>query len=119
MTNLLGEEGRRMETECVKVRLKSGSMERVRDWAAELNRRADEVLATLRDEGVVVESVFLEQTASGDFLIYYMKAQSIERASEVARRSPHTVDAYHDQFKRDTWESQTPLELLIDFENHE
>ena len=72
----------------------------VRDWAAELNRRADEVLATLRDEGVVVESVFLEQTASGDFLIYYMKAQSIERVSEVARRSPHGVDAYHDQFKR-------------------
>ena len=64
----------------------------VRDWAAELNRRADEVLATLRDEGVVVESVFLEQTASGDFLIYYMKAQSIERASELpaARRAGST-----------------------------
>jgi hypothetical protein len=106
-----------VETSCAKVHLKPGSLDRVRAWAAELNRRGDEVLATLRDEQVVVESVFLDQTSDGDFLIYYMKAQDLEDASQTARQSEHDIDAYHGQFKRDTWESQKPLELLIDFEN--
>ena len=76
-----------METTCVKVRLKPGSLDRVRAWAAELNRRSDEVLATLRDERVIVESVFLDQTSDGDFLIYYLKARSLEEARQVVQQS--------------------------------
>ena len=106
-----------METACVKVRLKPNSLSRVRAWAAELSRRGDEVLATLRDEQVVVESVFLDQTNDGDFLIYYLKARSLEKAGQAVQQSQHEIDAYHQGFKRDTWESRKPLELLIDFEN--
>lgn len=106
-----------METTCVKVQLKPGSLDHARAWAAELNRRSDEVLATLRDERVVVESVFLDQTNDGDFLIYYLKAQSLEKTSEVVQHSQHEIDAYHQEFKRDTWETRKSLELLIDFEN--
>lgn len=46
------------------MRLKPDSLDHVRAWAAELNGRGDEVLATLRDEDVVVESVFLDQTST-------------------------------------------------------
>jgi hypothetical protein len=106
-----------MDTACVKVRLKPGSLDRVRAWAAELNRRSDEVLATLLDEQVVVESVFLDQTAEGDFLIYYLKAGNLEEAAHAAQQSQHAIDAYHQQFKHDAWESRKPLDLLIDFEN--
>jgi hypothetical protein len=106
------------ETRCVKVKLKAGSLERVREWAAEINRRADEALATLTDEGVVVESVFLDSTDEGDFLIYYMKAESLERARE-ARRNAHAIDEYHQQFQRDAFESGKQLELLIDFDRIE
>jgi hypothetical protein len=106
-----------MDTACVKVRLRPGSLERVREWVRELQARSDEVLATLRDEGVLVESVFLDSDEHGDFLVYYMKARNLAAASETARRSAHPIDRYHQQFKVDTWEDQTPLELLIDFEN--
>jgi hypothetical protein len=106
-----------MDTACVKVRLKPDSLDRVRAWAAELNRRSDEVLATLLDEQVVVESVFLDQTSEGDFLIYYLKARNLEEAAQAAQQSQHEIDAYHQQFKQDAWESGKPLELLIDFEN--
>ena len=101
----------------MKIRLKPGSLEQVRAWAAELNRRPGEVLATLRDEGVVIESVFLDETADGDYLVYYMKARSLADARAVAQRSTHAIDAYHQRFKQDTWEATTPLEALIDFEN--
>ena len=106
-----------METVCTKVRLKPGSLDRVREWATELRTRSDEVLASLRDEGVVIESVFLDSDEQGDFLIYYMKAQSLEEAQAVVQSSPHPIDSYHQQFKVDTWQSRTPLELLVDFEN--
>ena len=89
----------------------------MREWADELNRRPEEVVATLRAERVWVESVFLERTGDGDFLVYYMRADDLRAAAEVARRSPHPIDAYHAQFKRDAWESSERLELLIDFEN--
>jgi hypothetical protein len=102
-----------METVCVRVRLKPGSLPRVRAWAAELTARREEVLATLRDEGVAVESVFLD----GDTLIYYVKAESVERSREVYARSQHAIDAYHAEFKRETFEQQTAMELLVDFEN--
>jgi hypothetical protein len=107
------------ETGCRKIKLKPGSLERVREWAAELNRRPSEVLATLQDEEVMVESVFLESNDEGDFLIYYMKVKSFDKAHEVVKNSPHPIDAYHNEFKRATFESSTKLELLIDFDRIE
>ena len=101
----------------MRVRLKPNSLGRVRAWAAELNGRGDEVLATLRDEQVAIESVFLDETDEGDFLVYYVKVRSLEQAEQVVQRSQHAIDAYHQEFKRDAWESRKPLELLIDFEN--
>ena len=108
-----------MQTSCVKVRLKPDSVGRVREWAAELNSRSDEVLATLRDEGVVVESVFLDSDEQGDFLIYYVKATNMETASQVARHYtlPRDRRLPHAQFKQEVWESREQLELLIDFQN--
>jgi hypothetical protein len=102
-----------METVCVRVQLKPGSLPRVRAWAAELDARRDEVLATLREEGVVVESVFLD----GESLVYYLKAQNVEEAQQVYARSTHAIDAYHQEFKDSTFETRTALELLVDFEN--
>jgi len=97
----------------VRVRLKEGSLDRVRAWAEELNARRDEVLATLRDEGVRIESVFLD----GDSLIYYLRAESIDEAREVYAHSTHAIDAYHQRFKDETFDVQVALELLVDFEN--
>jgi Family of unknown function (DUF6176) len=102
-----------VETVCVRVRLEPGSLPRVREWAAELNARRDEVLATLRDEGVRVESVFLD----GETLVYYLKADSIDKARDVYAGSQHAIDAYHQRFKDETFAERTELELLVDFQN--
>jgi Family of unknown function (DUF6176) len=102
-----------VETLCVRVRLEPGSLPRVREWAAELNARRDEVMATLQDEGVRIESVFLES----ETLVYFLKVDSIDHAREAYSRSRHAIDAYHQRFKDETFAEQTQLELLIDFEN--
>ena len=104
------------QTRCIRVRLKENSLERVREWAATINRRKDEALATLRDESVVIESAFLEQTPEGDFLIYFMKAESFERVAEAYQKSAHPIDEYHHEFMRETFAERKPLELLIDLD---
>lgn len=108
-----------VKTKCVKVPLKPGCLNRARAWAAEINGRADEAMATLRDEEVFIESVFLDSTPDGDFLIYYMRAKNFERAREVSSQSPRPIDAFHQQFKQDCWAEGRHLEMLIDLTNHD
>jgi hypothetical protein len=108
-----------VKTKCIRIKLKPGCADRAGAWAAEINRRSDEALATLRDEGVSVESAFLDQTSEGDFLIYYMRALDFDHATEVTSRSKHPIDAFHKQFKDECWAERTRLELLIDLSTNE
>ena len=104
------------ETRCWKIKIKSGSIDRVREWAQTMNERRNEALATLRDETVIIESIFLDRTEIADYLIAIMRAESFEKSAEAVRKSAHEIDEYHRQFKRDVWEERTELELLVDLE---
>lgn len=104
------------EVVCVRVRLKPGSLARVEEWARTLRERREEALETLRLEGVTVESVFLEHAPDGDHLIYYMRAQDLERAYRVGRELAHDIQRYHEAFKRDAFDARTTLRLLVDLE---
>ncbi len=99
---------------CVKIKLKPDSLPRVREWAAEINMRKDEALATLEDEGVVLESFFLDSSEHGDYLIGYLRAGSLKQAAEEVAVSTYDIDAYHTAFQRDTWDAGERLELLVD-----
>jgi hypothetical protein len=99
----------------MRIKLKPGCADQARQWAAEINRRREEAIATLRDEGVMVESVFFDHTSEGDFLIYYMKSENLKKASKVIKDSTHAIDAYHQKFKG-CWESGQQLELLVDLD---
>lgn len=105
-----------MPVRCRRVRLKAGSLPRVREWAAEVTRRRDEVVETLRDETVRIESAFLDSSEAGDFLVYYLRADDLERCDEAARTSTHPIDKYHQDAMKAVTESGRELELLIDFD---
>lgn len=105
-----------MKSICVRVALKQGATEAVREWFRTLMERREETLGSLKNEGVVVESAFLDQLPDGDFLIYYMRAEDIEKAVTVFQNSSLAIDAYH----KDCWskycERSTPLEQLLDLD---
>jgi len=105
------------ETRCIKIKLKPGNLKRVLEWAKTLNEtRREEAMATLRDEGVIIESYFLERTPECDYLIAFMKAESFEKAQNIFQRSSHEIDRYHQQFKNDVWASVQPMVLLVDLD---
>ena len=103
-----------MTVRCVRVELAPESRARVKEWAAEILRRRPEALATLQQEGVTVESVFLEAVAGTDYLVYYMRAQDMKRALAAGRTIADDIQRYHRQFQKDTWRAVTELELLLD-----
>ena len=105
-----------MNVRCVRMKLRPGSLDRVRAWAAELTKRRDEVMLTLRDETVRVESAFLESTEAGDFLVYYMRTDDEEQSRRAVQASTHAIDAYHREFMNAVVEERLPLELLVDFD---
>jgi hypothetical protein len=98
------------------MRLKPGSLSRAREWAAELTRRRDEVMATMRDETARIETAFLESNADGDFLVYYMRVDDTDANRKAVERSTHAIDAYHASMMQEIVESKQPLELLFDFD---
>jgi uncharacterized protein DUF6176 len=104
------------ETVCTKIKLKADSLGQVREWANTMNARKEEVLATLRDETVIVEAAFLDQTSEGDFLIVFMKAESLAKAGEAVKSPTHEIDKIHQKFKHETWEERKSLELLVDLD---
>lgn len=105
---------RPLEVAAARVRLQPDALPRVRAWAAHMAAHRDEALASLVSEGVVTESVFLDSTPSGDFLVVVMRSASQEQAEAVAAKSVAAIDAYHAEFKRSAWASVSRLELLLD-----
>lgn len=85
------------------IELKPGSNERVQDWAAFINQHKQEAEATLKTEGVDIESWFSLTLNGNDYLLCYMRAESMQKAQRVAATSESPVDVYHQQFKVDAW----------------
>ncbi|MGI8668723.1 MAG: DUF6176 family protein [Aridibacter sp.] len=104
------------ETRCVKIKLKPNSLNKVSNWAKTINERKDEALVTLRDEGVILETVFLDLTSEGDFLIYVMQAESFQKVNEIFEKSIHEIDKYHQKFMNENYADRKKLKLLIDLD---
>lgn len=103
------------ETRCVRIMLKPGALDAVRDWQSFINAHRDDVLQTLAAEGVTLEMAFLEQNGAESSLIYIMRCADFEKAFAAAQASESFIDAFHKKFKQDWWGERRALELLIEF----
>ena len=109
-----------MEAYARLIKLKPGSDAPVEQWAQTMNARKNEALATLVDESVAVESWFSLELGGEQYLICYMRAESMEKAQNTLTQSAHPIDAVHQQFKVDTWvrgagaEGRLLLDLQVD-----
>jgi hypothetical protein len=106
-----------LKTGCAKIKIREGMLSRVLEWKKYINDNREEVLQSLRQEGVFIESVFLEKSGDDNYLIYYMKLQDHEKAKAAFNKSDLNVDKYHAKFKNEAWDERKELELLIDFIN--
>ncbi|WP_338049593.1 DUF6176 family protein [Parachlamydia acanthamoebae] len=94
-------------------------MEEVRLWFQTLKEKMNETLESLENEGVFVESAFLDQQGNDLYLIYYMKAEDITRAYEVFTKSNLAIDHYYKNCWKTYCEGCEVLEELLDIDRFE
>jgi Family of unknown function (DUF6176) len=103
-----------MEVECVRIKLKSDALEMIQEWAARMNNEMKTVKELLKDEGMAVESVFLEKTSDGNYLIYYLRSSDLKKARNVSGASQHPLDVYHQEVMRKVASDSARLTCLFD-----
>ncbi|MEG0482307.1 MAG: DUF6176 family protein [Acinetobacter sp.] len=105
-----------MDVGAVLIQLKPDSLTHVDAWQAELNARKKEAIETLKAEGVLVESWFYLELEGQHYLLAYTRAEDIQKAQAVAKKSHFPIDQVHKQFKSN-WAKVIPAKLLLDLEN--
>ncbi|MFZ4100246.1 MAG: DUF6176 family protein [Chlamydiia bacterium] len=111
--------GGKMTAACIRIRILEDELPLVRTWIANLVRRSEEVLESMRQEGVSVESIFLDEHPTAIYLVWYLRSNDLASAFRIAQQSQLPIDLYHrseiERFVKD----RNPMELLADFNSTE
>jgi hypothetical protein len=108
-----------MEVQCLRVKLREGTTDYVINWVKELYNKMDLVYDALISETMVVESMFLERGEEADYLIFYTRAESLQKANEMMLKSNNPVDKAALEMMQKAWESCQVLEILFDVDRIE
>ena len=84
------------------------------DWCNESKRRKEEVLATLRLEGMYTESCFLSQ--DGNYVYHFMEAKDLKQAQEIYKKSESEIDIKYKEKQQLSLEYVETLTELFHFE---
>ena len=105
-----------MRTICIRTKVNPELLEEIREWFNTLKNRIDETMKTLENEKVLVESAFLDRHGNDVYLIYYLKAENIEKAYEVFDNSTSPIDTYFKSCWKKYCTGRVVLEELLDIE---
>jgi hypothetical protein len=87
------------------------------DWAKKLKIREDEVISTLKNEHVLSESCFISD--DGEYVYYFMEAESMDKAKEASKHSTFAIDKEHREIHRLSLEKVEVMKNLFHFENRD
>lgn len=85
------------------IELKPNSTKKVDAWTEHINSHRKDAIASIQAEGVSIESWFSFSLEDKEYLLCYMRVESITQSRKVAASSENPIDAFHQQFKVDTW----------------
>lgn len=99
---------------CGRIKIKEGALSEVREWFAALKLRKEELLEAFTLEGVWLESVFLEHTPEGDYLVYYMRQDDLEKVYENLAKFQLPIRLFHVECWKKHLDECQVLEPLFD-----
>jgi len=92
------------ESECMRIRLKTGMTDKFLAWAKQLPNRMDEVKIGMHEQGIIAEHIFLERSTEGDFIVFYVKADDLVKTRDIFQRSQRTIDVEFRHIVDETWD---------------
>lgn len=94
-----------INVELAKFKVKKGKTEVVDEWMSFLNQHMEQVLLTLKDEKMYVESIFREKDAENEYL-YWFSVQG--DGGNNVEESQHEVDKRHLEYWFECIDKETP-----------
>jgi hypothetical protein len=107
-----------MEYASALVKLKPGSEDKLEEWRSTIASRLEEAAATLKDEDVKVESYFTIEIGGEKYLLWYLRAKSIERVFQVSSQLEHPIDKFHYEVMTAITAAVILAKPLIDIPRH-
>ncbi len=101
------------EVELVRLRIKEGQKRPWLEWCKELKRRENEVLETLRKEGVISEACFIAD--DGESVYYFIEAESLDTAHATGWRSALPIDKQHRLVSESSLKQAERMKPLFNF----
>lgn len=77
------------------IKLKPNTEHKVELWRSTIAARLDEAAATLQDEQVHIESWFKIDIEGQPYLLWYLRAKSINKVFELSMQLNHPIDKFH------------------------
>ena len=77
------------------IKLKPDTEGKVEEWRSTIASRLNEAAETLQDEEVQIESWFKITIQGEQYLLWYLRAKSIQRVFEVSMKLKHPIDKFH------------------------
>ena len=100
-----------------KFRFKGDKKDMWLDWTKELVKRKDEVMETLKNEGIIIEACFFSEKEQ---CIYYLiECGSFAKVEEVAMSSILPIDVKHRKIKLESIELLERMDVLFYFDTKE
>lgn len=85
------------------------------DWCEELKKRSEEVIETLKNEGVYTEACFISPQENAVY--YFIEMEDVEKAKQAFARSTFLIDAEHRKARQISLEKVEEFKPLFYFEN--
>ncbi len=84
-----------MESTAGLIKLKKGYKDDLQEWKTTLEVRQDEVIETLRREGVELECWFYIEVKGDPYLLWFIRVESMKKAQEIFADSELEIDIFH------------------------
>lgn len=85
-------------------------------WITEAGSRREEMLASLRLEGVEAEAIFLQRGRAGDALVFYLRARDLAEAQRAFAQSELPIARETRAIIAECWDTSAaePLQVLLE-----
>lgn len=105
------------DLQCLKVKIKHGLTDYAVEWIQGMkDRDPDGLNEALANEGMIIESIFLDRTFEADYLVIYHRAEDLLEANRSFNRSTRPFDETVRKFVTEVWGDSDHLDLVIDHE---
>lgn len=104
--------------QCLKVKLKPGSVHKIKAWVSGLYKNRQAVDGLMQSQSIIFENMFLEYEDGEHYLLFITKAKNIEKANQAFQASNHPIDLQAKAIMGETWDLNNikQLECLLDLQ---